>query len=65
MYEKRTWGLGIPNLKNMNLALLGSWIKRYIKDEGKLWKGIAHRKYRSKDNIFYTYRAHASPFWKG
>jgi hypothetical protein len=29
-------GLGIPDLKDLNLCLLGSWLKRYIKDEGKV-----------------------------
>jgi hypothetical protein len=55
----------IPSLKDLNLSLLGYWIKRYIKYEGKLWRGIVHRKYCSKDNIFYTDKAHSSPFWKG
>jgi hypothetical protein len=33
---KKYGGLGIPDLKDLNLCLLGSWVKRFIKDEGKL-----------------------------
>jgi hypothetical protein len=62
--EKEYGGLGVPNLKGLNLFLLGSWIKMYIKDEGKLWRSIVDIKYCNKDNIFYTDKAHASPFWK-
>jgi hypothetical protein len=29
-------GLGIPDLANVNLCLLSSWIKRYSMDDGKL-----------------------------
>jgi hypothetical protein len=63
--KKEHGGLGIPNLKDLNMCLLGSWVKRYIKDEGKLWRNIVDRKYCSRDNIFYTDKTHDSPFWKG
>jgi hypothetical protein len=33
---KEYGGLGVPNLKDLNLCLLGSWVKRFIKDEKKL-----------------------------
>jgi hypothetical protein len=36
-------GLGIPNLKDLNLCLLGSWIKRYIRAEGSIWKKIVEQ----------------------
>jgi hypothetical protein len=29
-YEKEFWGLGIPGLKDLNMCLLGSWVKRFI-----------------------------------
>jgi hypothetical protein len=35
--KKEFGGLGIPNLRDLNMALLGSWVKRFIKGEGKLW----------------------------
>jgi hypothetical protein len=36
VYEEGIWRLGVPNLKDLNLRLLENWIKRYIKDEGKI-----------------------------
>jgi hypothetical protein len=34
--KKEHGGLGGPNLRDFNLRLLGSWLKRYISDENKL-----------------------------
>jgi len=31
-------GLGIPNLRDLNVCLLASWLKRY--DKNKLWKQL-------------------------
>ena len=42
--SKQHGGLGVPNIRDVNLCLLGGWVKRYIKDEGKLWKEIIDRK---------------------
>jgi hypothetical protein len=38
--KKEYEGLGIPNLKDLNLCLLGSWVKRFISDDAKLWRGL-------------------------
>jgi hypothetical protein len=46
--KKEYGGLGIPNLRNVNLYLLGSWIKRYISDEDKIWRKIVDKKYICK-----------------
>jgi hypothetical protein len=63
---KKEFGeLGIPDLKDLNFYLLGSWVKRFISDEGKLLRSIAERKYYRGDNIFYSDNRQASPFWKG
>jgi hypothetical protein len=62
--KKEYDGLGVPELKDLNLCLLGSWVKRYIRDEGKLWREIIDRKYYRRGNIFCSDRRHASPFWK-
>jgi hypothetical protein len=43
--KKEFGGLGIPDLANVNLYLLASWIKRYIQDDGKLWKTMVDYKY--------------------
>lgn len=51
--KKEFGGLGIPNLQDVNLCLLGSWVKRYYESEGKPWKMIIDHKYMSgKINIF-------------
>jgi hypothetical protein len=63
--RKEYEGLGIPDLKYLNPCLLGSWVKRFIKDEGKLWRDIVDRKYYSRGNIFCSDKKQASPFWKG
>jgi hypothetical protein len=34
--KKEFGGLEIPDLRDLNLCLLGSWVKRFIADEGKL-----------------------------
>jgi hypothetical protein len=57
-------GMGVPNLKDLNLCLLGSWVKRYISDEHKLWRKIIDEKYCKDSSIFYTDKRHASPFCK-
>jgi hypothetical protein len=44
---------GIPDLPNVNLCLLGSWIKRYSKDDEKQWKTKVDHKYNKQNpNIF-------------
>jgi hypothetical protein len=44
---------GVQNLKDMNLCLLGNWIKRYIKDERKIWRRVIDNKYCRNDNILH------------
>jgi hypothetical protein len=56
----------VPNLTNVNLCLLGSLLKRYSKDYGKLWKTIVDAKYNTQDmNIFCSRIVGVSHFWKG
>uniref|UniRef100_A0A0A9B169 Reverse transcriptase zinc-binding domain-containing protein n=1 Tax=Arundo donax TaxID=35708 RepID=A0A0A9B169_ARUDO len=63
--KKEYGGLGVPNLRDLNLCLLGSWIKRFISDEGKLWHLLIDRKYVKSQNIFALHHSHKSTFWKG
>ena len=50
--KKDFGGLGIPNIKDVKMCLLASWLKRYIADDGKIWKTIVDHKYRtSSPNI--------------
>ena len=61
-------GLGVPNLQEINLCLLGSWVKRYMEGEGKIWKMIIDSKYSSsrRSNIFVaSSNPNISRFWKG
>jgi hypothetical protein len=37
-------GLGVLNIRDMNICLLGSWITRYQVDEGKLRREILDHK---------------------
>jgi hypothetical protein len=65
--KKEFGGLGIPNLQDVNLCLIGSWIKRYYEGEGKPWREIVDQKYmRGKINLFAPNSSlNISRFWKG
>jgi hypothetical protein len=59
--------LGVPSLRELNLCLLGSWVRRYAIDGEKIWKEVIDFKYntyipnifRCKDDGAYNF------FWKG
>ena len=36
--KKEFGGLGIPNIRDLNTCLLGSWVKRFMQAEDRLWK---------------------------
>jgi hypothetical protein len=36
--KKEFGGLGVLNLRELNLCLLGSWVRRYIVDKNKIWE---------------------------
>jgi len=62
---KEYGGLGIPNIRDLNFCLLGSWLRRYQQDGGKQWKEIIDYKYDTRNpNIFYSREVEASPFFK-
>lgn len=58
-------GWGIPDMSNMNLCLLASWINRYHLSDNMIWKKIVDYKYNNNPNIFCCPEIGASPFWKG
>jgi hypothetical protein len=59
-------GLGVPNIRYLNISLLCSWITRYNLDDDKMWKSIIQYKYNTQNpNIFARMDSQASPFWKG
>jgi hypothetical protein len=43
--KKEYGGLDIPDLSEMNMCFLASWIKRYNLNANKLWKQIIDVKY--------------------
>jgi mannosylglycoprotein endo-beta-mannosidase len=59
-------GLGIPNLRDLNISLLASWLRRYNNDKDKLWKELLDFKYETeKPNIFLSKTDGSSSFFKG
>jgi hypothetical protein len=64
--KKEFGGLGIPNPQDLNIYLIGSWIRRYINGEGSLWKKVVDAKYNTKSpNILCYYDTQPSVFLKG
>jgi hypothetical protein len=56
----------VPDLRDLNLCLLGSWIKRYFNDEGNLWRDSIDVKYRTAEpNVFENKDRGVSQFWRG
>lgn len=63
---KEFGGLGVPNLRDLNIYLLASWLRRYEQDRHKLWTDLVDYKYNTQStNIFQTKDTGASPFFKG
>lgn len=59
-------GFGIPNLRDLNICLIDSWLRRYAKDKDKLWKDLVDYKYHTTNpNIFLINSAGSSNFFKG
>lgn len=59
-------GLATPNVRDLNICLFGSWIKRYIDVKNRVWKSLVGRKYQIESpNIFYSREVGTSYFWKG
>ena len=64
--KKDFGGLGVPNLREFNMALLASWAKRYFMDSNKNWVKLIDHKYKTtKPNILWSRQGVGSPFWKG
>jgi hypothetical protein len=60
--KKDFGGLGISDLRDLNLCLLAAWVERYYDAEGKIWKAIVDKKYRVRPNIFCNNHRSSSPF---
>lgn len=48
--SKKKGGLGIKDIRKMNLSLLCKWFWKLDKEKG-LWQQIIYRKYLRSDNI--------------
>jgi hypothetical protein len=63
--RKEYHGLGVPNHRDLNICLLGSWIRMYALDKDKIWIQLIDYKYRTENpNIFTCLEIGASNFWK-
>ena len=61
--KKDFGGLGVPNLREFNMALLASWAKRYFMDSDKNWFRLVDHKYRTnKPNFLWSKQRVGSPF---
>ena len=61
--HKEFGGLGVPNLRDLNLCLLASWLKRYNLDRDKLWKELIDFKYDTLNpHVLLTRTSSASSF---
>jgi hypothetical protein len=57
--------MGVPNLRDLNLCLIASWVQRYHDAEGRLWRVIIDHKYNNcSPNLFCCTPRNASPFLK-
>jgi hypothetical protein len=61
--KKEMGGLGIPDLRSLNMALLSSWIFMYHLNSESIWTRIVNFKYKTKKpNIFYCSELGGLPF---
>ena len=64
--KKEFGGLGVPNIRDVNMCLLGSWIKSYSLGEKQIWRELIDKKYiKNVPNIFASKPNNPSQFWKG
>jgi hypothetical protein len=64
--KKEYGGLGIPDLRELNLCLLWYWIRRYSTDGDKIWKQLVDFKYKTNNpNILHCKDTWASNFFAG
>jgi hypothetical protein len=61
--KKEFGGLGIPDLRSLNLALLSAWIFRYRLNKNAIWTHIVDYKYRTENpNVLCCPKLGTSPF---
>ena len=58
-------GLGVPNIKEYNMALLASWGKRFFHNPDSDWTKLILYKYRvNSPNLLWTKSEGVPTFWK-
>lgn len=63
--EKEFGGLGVPIIREFNMALLANWAKRYFDSKDNEWKKVISYKYDiSERNILWSKNGAGSIFWK-
>jgi hypothetical protein len=55
--KKEARGLNVPNLRDLNMSLSGSWVRRYHKDEWSLWRKVVDAKYNTVPKIQISFVA--------
>jgi hypothetical protein len=63
--KKEFGGLGVPDLRELNLCLLGSWIRKYTQDGEKIWKILIDFKYNTGSPNLFTCREWWVKFLEG
>jgi hypothetical protein len=64
--KKEVGGLGIPDLRDLNVCLLASWVQRLYSKDQKMWKFVVKNKYHpNSSNISCCVDRQSSSFWKG
>jgi hypothetical protein len=54
--------MGIPELRDLNLYLLVSWVQRYYETNDKLWKAIVDHRYDNCSPNIFCYEGRDSSY---
>jgi hypothetical protein len=63
--KKDFGGLGIPDLRSLNLSLLCAWIFRYHLNDNAIWVQILDSKYKTKNPNMFCRSDVGASLWKG
>lgn len=63
--RKNFGGMGVPNLRCFNLAMLAAWNKIFFDDRNGDWKkNLCFKYFTDKPNILWSTAGVGSPFWE-
>jgi hypothetical protein len=63
--RKEAWGLGIRDLRDINLCLLTSWVQRYHDEEANCGRRLLMLNTQLAPPICFVAMIGLVPFWKG